>query len=69
METAVVTLERPVASTRRFLPAWLADLYARLVTQRQAHADARITQILKDLGLEPHKRSTGGTKRLPDSTA
>ena len=53
-----VTLKRPVASERSPLFVWLGRLFAALATARQAQADARIVQHLKDLGLEPRIQAT-----------
>jgi hypothetical protein len=47
-----VTLVRPIAPERSSLSVWLAGLYASLVAARQAQADARIVQHLRDLGLQ-----------------
>jgi hypothetical protein len=59
MEFAMdVTLERPVASVRTSISVWFAGIYAALIAARQAQANARIAQHLKDLGLEAPKGET-----------
>jgi uncharacterized membrane protein len=59
MEVAMdVTLERLVASVRASMFVWFAGIYAALIAARQAQANARIAQHLKDLGLEPLKHAT-----------
>lgn len=52
-----VTLEKPLASVRSSILVWFAGIYAALIAARQAQADARIAQHLKDLGLEVRKQS------------
>jgi len=59
MEVAMdVTLERPVASVRASIFVWLAGNFTALIAARQAQANARIAQHLKDLGLEPRMQAT-----------
>ena len=53
-----ITLGRPVASVRASISVWFANLYAGLIAARQAQANARIAQHLKDLRLETHKQAT-----------
>ena len=43
-----VTLERPVASVRASIFVWLAGNFTALIAARQAQANARIAQYLKD---------------------
>jgi hypothetical protein len=52
-----VTLERPIASMRASISAWFASIYAAFVAARQAQANARIAQHLKDLGLEVRRQA------------
>ena len=59
MEVAMaVTLETPVASLRASISLWFANGYARLMAARQAQADARVAQYLKDVGLEARKQTS-----------
>jgi hypothetical protein len=61
MEVAMaITLETPVAvaSVRASISVWFANGYARLIAARQAKADARVAQYLKDVGLEARKQAT-----------
>ena len=58
-----VTLERPVAAARASICVWLAGIYAALIAARQAQANARIAQHLKDLGLEAPKQAIEKEKR------
>jgi hypothetical protein len=59
MEFAMdVTLERPVASVRASISVWFAGIHAALIAARQAQANGRIAQHLKDLGLEARKGAT-----------
>jgi len=54
-----VTFETSVASVRRAsIFVWFANGYARLMAARQAKADARVAQYLKDAGLEARKQAT-----------
>jgi hypothetical protein len=58
MEVAMsITLEKPVASVRSSISVWFAGIYAALIAARQAQANVRIAQHLKDLGLDVHKQS------------
>jgi len=52
-----VTLERPVASVRTSISVWFAGIYAALLAARQAQANVRIAQHLKDLGFEARKQA------------
>ena len=47
-----VTIATPVASVRAIISVWFANGYARFMAVRQAQVNARITQHLKDVGLE-----------------
>jgi len=59
MEVAMaVTLETPVTSLRASISVWFANGYARLMAARQAQADARVAQYLKDVGLEARKQTS-----------
>jgi len=51
------TLERPVASVRTSISVWFAGIYAALIAARQAQANVRIAQHLKDLGFEARKQA------------
>ena len=53
-----VTLQTPVASLRASISVWFANGYTRLMAARQAQADARVAQYLKDAGLEARKQAT-----------
>ena len=58
MEVAMsVTLEKPVASVRASISVWFAGIYAALIAGRQAQANARIAQHLKELGLDARKQA------------
>jgi hypothetical protein len=58
MEVAMaVTLETPVASLHASIYVWFANGYSRFMAVRQAQANARIAQYLKDLGLEARKQA------------
>jgi len=52
-----VTFESPIASVRASISAWFASIYAAFVAARQAQANARIAQHLKDLGLEVRRQA------------
>jgi hypothetical protein len=52
-----LTLAKPVASERTSISVWFAGIYAALIAARQAQANARIAQHLKDLGLEARKQA------------
>jgi hypothetical protein len=56
--TMAGTLETPVASVRASISAWLANGYAGFMAARQAQADARVAQYLKEVGLEARKKTT-----------
>jgi len=59
MEVAMaVTIATPVASVRAIISVWFANGYARFMAVRQAQVNARITQHLKDVGLEARKQTT-----------
>jgi len=53
-----ITLQTPVASFGASISVWFANGYARLMAARQARADARVAQYLKDVGLEARKQTT-----------
>jgi hypothetical protein len=52
-----LTLAKAVASERTSISVWFAGIYAALIAARQAQANARIAQHLKDLGLEARKQA------------